>query len=231
MIGAVKPARLAAAARTPRRRENDERRAWRSIAPGGERQFRADPRRVAHRHRQRQRVAGHGQGSEGGVSPSWRRSEADVRPHVAERAQLELNQQRLGARRWVCNDGAAWELLEGQRLTGVGRIRDAERGALILVAEAERIADRIEDWGRLSQRVVIVTREVDDERSVDRPAILEAVASASDQAFARKLESERRLRGVKGIIDGCIYAGVARLEDPVKAVKLPASSCRTAVCS
>ena len=55
-----------------RRRQNEERRAWRPVAPGGKRELRPDPRRVAHRHRQRRFVACHDRGSKERLRQSGR---------------------------------------------------------------------------------------------------------------------------------------------------------------
>src|ERR1700733_15980332 len=115
-----------------------------------------------------------------------RRSEADVRLHIAKRAQHELNHQRLVARRRVHNDRTARECGEGLRLADARRISEGECRAVVLVADAKRIADRIGDRGRLSQGVIGVTRHVDHERSVGRPAIQKTVANDPPQALAWK---------------------------------------------
>ena len=95
-----------------------------------------------------------------------------------------------------------------------------KRRAIVLVPETERIADRIEDRRRLSQRVIEVARHVDHERSVNRPPIEEAVAAAPAQAVAWKRKSQLRLRGVQSVIDSPVDAGVARLGDSVEALEL-----------
>ena len=51
---------LGGGAQEARSRQDDERRARCSVAPGSQRQFRTDPGWVAHGHRQRRNVPGHG---------------------------------------------------------------------------------------------------------------------------------------------------------------------------
>src|SRR6185437_9313956 len=147
-------------------------------------------------------------------------SETDVRPDVAERAQHELNHQRLIEDRRIQNDGAARiDLIDG-RLADIGRILEAERRTLVLVAEPDRVADGIEDRRRLSQRVIVMARHIEHEGSVDRPPILESVAETAGQALARELESKRGLGGVEGVVDAPVYAGEGRLGDSVEALEL-----------
>ena len=113
-IGASKPMRLAMPERCAGA-ASDDRRARRQATstPGGERQFRADPCRLAHRHRKRRLPVGQGMRS---VRDGPEASEADVRLDVAQRPQNELEHQRLVAdRRIVDHRPAGIDGIGGRR--------------------------------------------------------------------------------------------------------------------
>src|ERR1700722_1545298 len=90
-------------------------------------------------------------GARGPFRPTGQRSKADVRPYIAQRAQLELNHQHLVAHRGVQNGGTAGERFEDRGLGDIGGVRYIERRARVFVAETERIAGRKENRRRLSQ--------------------------------------------------------------------------------
>src|SRR5208283_4634370 len=80
----------------------------------------------------------------GAPTGSGASSNAGVGLDVAERAQHQFEHQGLAARRRIVVERPAGSVRERHWRADARRIADGERRALVLVADPDRIADRIE---------------------------------------------------------------------------------------